>query len=124
MTGEEGVHGRSCKLHLLVESYSVLAMHLDVVDSRACPLHLHDPILCQVRPHDGVFTSLQHKEGRLVIAYVANRPPLGVQCPGDIGVADLCRRCAARGTSYAARLLTPRVGVVIEGCALGCNASH
>ena len=123
VTGEEGVHGRARKLQLLVEGHTVLAVHLHVIDAGAGALHLADPVLGEVWPHDGIFATLQHKEGRRALTDVTYWPPLSVvgplPCP-----AYLRGRCAASGTSHRAVVVLPRVGIVVESRARCCHTRH
>ena len=84
----------------------MIAMHLHIVYRRACPLHLHHPVLRQVGTDGGVFSTLQHEERCRGLADVADGPPLLVVGP-LAGTANLRGRRTTGGTSHA-----------------GCQASH
>ena len=125
MASIEGIHGRTSELQLLVVSHAVVAMHLHIIHRRASTLHLRHPVLREIRTHDRVFATLQHKDRCALLADIADRPPLVVCRPRTVRIANLGRRRTTYGTSHAARLVHPRtLGLVGESLALCTHSEH
>ena len=124
VAGIESVHCRTSEFQLFVESHAMVAMHLDIIDLCASPLHLHHPVFSQVRSDGRVFATLQHKERSRVLADIPDRPPFGVLRPRDVGITYLCWRRSTSSTCHRAVVLTPWILSVVERLAVGCHTRH
>jgi hypothetical protein len=82
---------------------------------------LNDPLRhdCSLTP-----LTLEHEEGRLRLANIANGPVFLAVAPGNAWASQLSGRCSAHGTGHGAVELAPRVGGVVEGLALSGHAGH